>query len=448
MEEQAEHQPKWQIPFFTIWTGQALSLVGSTVTQFALVWYLTETTGSATVLATASMMALLPGIFLGPFIGALIDRWNRRVVMIVADSVIALAILWLAYLFWIDALQIWHVYVIMFIRAVGGSFHLPAMQASTSLMVPKKHLARVAGINQTLNGVMNIIGAPLGALLMGLLPMHGVMLVDIVTAALAIGPLFFVHIPQPKRADEGRAQKQSIWADLGDGLRYLRGWSGLMALIGFALIFKIALTPAISLIPLLVYKHFGGGAAQLSLVEAVTGVGIILGGLLLSIWGGFKRQITTVMTAVIIFSLGFIVLGLTPAGMFGLALVSMFVVGLMLPMIDGPIMAILQGTVVPEMQGRVFTMMNSLLNLTGPISLAFAGPVSDWVGLQVWYVAAGVLCAVSGVLGFFIPAIMNIEENNNGAAAVGAEMKEMWRTSAKAKSDQVASRSANCPPHC
>jgi len=99
MKEQAEHQPKWQIPFFTIWTGQALSLVGSTVTQFALVWYLTKTTGSATVLATASMMALLPGIFLGPFIGALIDRWNRRVVMIVADSVIALAILCLAYLF-------------------------------------------------------------------------------------------------------------------------------------------------------------------------------------------------------------------------------------------------------------------------------------------------------------------------------------------------------------
>ena len=241
-------------------------------------------------------------------------------------------------------------------------------------------------------------------------------------AALAVGPLFFVHIPQPKRADEGRAQKQSIWADLGDGLRYLRGWSGLMVLIGFALIFKIALTPAISLIPVLVYKHFGGGAAQLSLVEAVAGIGIIMGGLLLSIWGGFKRKITTVMTAITIFSLSFLVLGLTPAGMFGVALVSMFVVGLMVPMIDGPVMAILQGTVAPEMQGRVFTMMNSLLNLTGPISLAFAGPVSDWLGLQVWYVAAGVLCGVLGVLGFFIPAIMNIEKNNNGAAAFGEKM--------------------------
>ena len=422
MKEQSKSQPKWQIPFFTIWTGQALSLVGSTVTQFALIWYLTKTTGSATVLATASLIALLPGIFLGPFIGALIDRWNRRVVMIVADGVIALAILWLAYLFWIDALQVWHIYVIMFIRAVGGGFHLPAMQASTSLMVPKEHLTRVAGINQLLGGVMNIVGAPLGALLMDLLPMHGVMLVDVVTAALAIGPLFFAHIPQPKRADAGEAQKQSLWADMGDGLRYIRSWSGLTVLIGFAMMFKMALTPAISLIPLLVYKHFGGDAAQLGLTEAILGVGIIVGALLLSIWGGFKRQIITVLAAVIVFSLSFIVLGVTPAEMFGLALVSMFVAGLVLPMIDGPIMAILQGTVAPEMQGRVLTMMNSLLNVTGPISLVFAGPVSDRLGLQVWYVAAGVLCGVSGVLGFFIPAIMNVEENNKGAAAVREKM--------------------------
>ena len=422
MKETNGHQPKWQIPFFTIWVGQALSLLGSTMTQFALVWYLTRETGSATVLAAASMMALLPGIFLGPFIGALIDRWNRRVVMIVADSIIALAILWLAYLFWIDALQTWQVYAVMFIRAVGGIFHLPAMQASTSLMVPKEHLSRVAGVNQMLSGLMNIVGAPLGALLMELIPMHNIMLVDIVTALLAIGPLFFVFIPQPNRVEESETKKQSVWADMGDGLRYLRGWSGLMALIGFALIIKMALTPAVLLIPLLVFKHFQGGATQLSLMQVVMGVGVISGGLLLSIWGGFKRKIITIMTAVIIFSLSFVVLGMTPAGMFGLALASMFVVGLMWPMIDGPVMATMQVTVAPEMQGRVITMMNSLLNLTGPISLAFAGPVSDSVGLQVWYVAAGLLCVAFGVLGFFIPAIMNIEENNNGAVVVGANM--------------------------
>ncbi len=417
MEQTEQSRSKWQIPFFTIWTGQALSLVGSRVAQFALIWYLTKSTGSATVLATASMMALLPGIFLGPFIGALVDRWNRRVVMIVADTVIALAILWLAYLFWIDNLQTWQIYVIMLIRAIGGSFHWPAMSASTSLMVPKEHLARVSGINQALNGALNIVGPPLGALLMQVLPMQGIMMIDVVTAALAIGPLFFILIPQPERESEHGGQKQSLWADMGAGVRYLRSWSGMMVLIGFALVFKMALTPAFSLIPLLVSKHFGGDAAQLSLMDATAGVGIILGGVFLSVWGGFKRQIYTILMGVVIFSLSFIVLGLTPAGMFGLALASFFVIGAMLPLIDGPIMAIMQGSVAPEMQGRVFTLMGSLLNLTGPISLAFAGPVSDLLGLQSWYVAAGVLCGVSGVLGFFIPAIVNIEENNNGHTA-------------------------------
>lgn len=205
---------------------------------------------------------------------------------------------------------------------------------------------------------------------------------------------------------------------MGDGFRYLRGWSGLMALIGFAMVIKIALTPAISLIPLLVFKHFGGGAVQLSMVEAALGVGVILGGLLLSIWGGFNRKIVTIMTSLIIFSLSFVLLGLSPAAMFGLALISMFVMGLMLPMIDGPVTAIMQASVAPEMQGRIFTLMNSLLNITGPVSLVFAGPLSDLVGLQVWYVATGIICVVLGISAFFIPALMKVEENNQGALAV------------------------------
>ena len=401
----------WKPPFFTIWTGQAFSLIGSRVVQFALVWWLTQLTGSATVLATASMMALLPEIFLAPLAGAYVDRWNRRVVMMVADGLIALASLWLAYLFWIDATQVWHVYVIMLVRAVGGSFHWPAMSASTSLMVPQKHLTRVAGLNQTMNGALNIIGPPLGALLMEVLPLSGVMLVDVGTAMLAIIPLFFVHVPQPKRDDVG-AEKPTIWADMREGLRYIRGWTGLMALIGVAMIIKIALTPAFSLLPLLVSQHFHGGAAQLSLLEAVAGVGIVLGGLVLSVWGGFRRKIYTTMLGVVILGLSFLVLGLTPGGLFQLALTSIFVVGLTIPLIDGPIMAILQGTVAPEIQGRVFTLMGSLLSITSPFGLAVAGPVSDWLGLQVWYVTAGVMCGVTGLIGFFVPAIVNIEENN------------------------------------
>jgi len=421
-EHVQQRQPKWQIPFFTIWTGQQFSLVGSRVAQFALVWWLTKLTGSATVLATATMVALIPEIFLGPIAGAYVDRWNRRIVMIVADGLIALASLWLAYLFWMDAMQIWHVYVIMLVRSVGGSFHWPAMQASTSLMVPDEHLTRVAGLNQTMNGVLNILGPPLGALLMEMLPLYGVMLVDVGTAILAIGPLFFVHVPQPARADEGAAQKPSVWADMREGLRYLWGWPGLVALIGSAMVLKIALTPAFSLLPLLVTGHFDGGAAQLSLLESVAGVGIVVGGLTLSMWGGFRRKIYTTMMGMIVLGVGFVALGLTPGGLFWMALASIFVVGLMIPLIDGPIMAILQGTVAPEMQGRVFTLMGSLLWITSPFSLAVAGPVTDWLGIQVWYVTAGVLCGVIGLVGFFIPVIVNIEQNHDGYVAEVASL--------------------------
>ena len=409
---------KWQIPFFSIWTGQTFSLVGSKVAQFALIWWLTKLTGSATVLATASLVALVPEIVLGPLAGVYVDRWSRRLVMIVADGMVALAALWLAYLFWVDAIQIWHVYVIMLVRSVGGSFHWPAMHSSTSLMVPKQHLSRVAGLNQALNGALSIVGPPLGALALELLPLHGVMLVDVGTAALAIAPLFVVSIPQPRRDDleaVGTA-RPSVWADMREGLRYVLNWRGLVVLIGAALVFKIALTPASSLLPLLVSAHFQGDASQLSLLEAVFGGGVLVGGLILSVWGGFRRKILTSLTGMAVLGIAFAVLGLAPAAWFWMALASMVVVGLTIPFVDGPIMAILQANVAPEMQGRVFNLIGSLLSLTSPIGLVVAGPVSDWLGLQVWYLAAGVLVTAVGVAGFFVPALVNIESNQRGRA--------------------------------
>jgi DHA3 family macrolide efflux protein-like MFS transporter len=257
MEDTKPQQTSSLAPFFVIWTGQAFSLIGSSVAQFALVWWLTRLTGSATVLATATMAAMVPGIVLGPIAGAYVDRWNRRMVMIVADGVMALVALWLAYLFWTGTMQVWHVYVIMFVRSLGGSFHWPAMQASTSLMVPKEHLTRVAGLNQMMHGAMNIVSPPLGALLMSLLPLHGIMMIDVSTALVAISPLFFVHVPQPNggRLPSNQAAsggKMSIWTDVVDGLRYVRDWRGMQILLGMAMIINFLLTPGGSLLPLLV----------------------------------------------------------------------------------------------------------------------------------------------------------------------------------------------------
>ena len=403
--------PPWKTRFFSIWTGQAFSLLGSRIVQFALVWWLTTTTGSATVLATATLVATIPEIVLMPVAGVYIDRWNRRLVMIVADGAIALASLGLAYLFWRGSVQVWHIYVIMVLRAIGGAFHWPAMQASTSLMVPHEQLTRVAGMNQTLFGVLGVFGPPLGALCMELLKLHHIMLIDVGTAMLAILPLLFVSVPQPQRTDlEEGAAHPSLWADLRFGLRYIATWRGMLLLIGMALMFKIAMTPAFTLFALLVKDHFKGGAVQFSFVETSLGVGMLAGGLALSIWGGFKHRIYTALLALAASGSFFVVIGFTPGSALWLLLACVFMIGLLLPFVDGTFMAIMQSTIAPEVQGRVFTMVGSLLMLSSPIGLALAGPVSDSFGLQVWYIAAGLLTVASAVGMLFMPDVINIEK--------------------------------------
>ena len=196
---QPPNNSDWKKTYFIIWTGQAFSLLGSELVQFALVWYLTKKTGSASVLAFASFVALIPKVLISPFSGALIDRWNRQRVMIFADAAIAVSTIFLALIFWIGQIQIWHIYAIMFIRSLGSGFHWPAMLASTPLMVPKEQLSRISGLNQTLRGVLGIIAPVAAALLLEFLPIYGILSIDVITAIIAIFPLLFVVIPQPER---------------------------------------------------------------------------------------------------------------------------------------------------------------------------------------------------------------------------------------------------------
>ena len=416
----APRPARWAPRFFAIWTGQAFSLLGSMLVQFALVWWLTQTTGSATVLAMATLVAVLPGIVIGPFAGALVDRWNRRLIMIVADSLIALVTLWLIYLYATGRMQVWQVYVAMFLRAALGGFHWPAMQSSTSLMVPKAHLARVAGLNQTMMGVMNIISPPLGALLLSVLPLGKVLAVDVVTAMLAVLPLLFVAIPQPERSTDATvpgAARASVWADLRAGLRYVAGWPGLLAILVMAMAINFVVNPAFSLMPILVTKYFGLGALQLGWLESVWGIGVVVGGLVLSVWGGFKHRVVTSLLGIVGMGIGTLIVGLSPVGAFTMALLGMLVAGFMNPIVNGPFMAVMQTAVAPDMQGRVFSLIQSASLAMMPLSLLIAGPIADKLGVRVWYVAGGVLCVIIGALAFAVPAIMQVEENGHPTKA-------------------------------
>ncbi len=401
--------------FFIIWGGQAVSLLGSQLVQFALIWWLTDTTQSATVLAMASLVGLLPQVVLGPFAGVLVDRWKRRNVLFAADTGVALATLLLGVLFWLDLTQIWHVFVILFVRSLAGSFHWPAMQASTTLMVPEEHLTRIQGLNQTLNGGMNIVSAPLGALLLAILPMQGIIAIDVVSALFAIVPLFFIAIPQPQgQAREATKGLPAFWrsfkGELGDGLRYVRGRRGLVMLIGLAVIVNLVLSPAFTLLPLLVSEHFQGGALQLGWVNSAFGIGIVSGGLLLGAWGGFRRRMVTSLCGLTLMGAATVVVGFTPTTLLWLAIAGMFVVGFSNSMTNGPVLAIVQSTVAPDMQGRVFTLLNSSVSLMTPVGLIIAGPIADWLGVQIWYVVGGFVTLLLAASGFLNTTLLSLDE--------------------------------------
>jgi MFS transporter, DHA3 family, macrolide efflux protein len=398
----------WTRAFSTFWTGQALSLFGTQLVQFALVWWLTETTGSATVLATATLVGVLPNVFLAPVAGVLVDRWSRRTIMMASDAAVALATLTLAVVFALDVVQVWHVYLALFVRAAVGTFQFPAAQASTSLMVPPDQLARVAGLNQMLHGGMIIIAPPIGALLLGVLPLPGVLAVDVLTAVLAVGTLSVIVIPQPGRAS---GPKAPFWSEMRAGLRYTSSWPGLMALLMMATAINFFLTAALSLLPILATKHFGGTAMHLASLSSAFGIGIIAGGMALGVWGGFRRRMQTLLTGLIGLGLGFLLLGMTPATMFWMALAATVVAAVMSSMANGPLMAVLQTTVAPTMQGRVFTLMASMATAISPLGLAVAGPVADRLGVQIWYIVGGAVCMGMGILAFFIPSILNMEDH-------------------------------------
>ena len=406
--------PHWKRRFFTIWTGQAISMLGSQMVGFAIIWYLTQQTGSATVLSMASLFGILPAVVLAPFAGTFVDRNNRKWIMIVSDLVAGLVRLLGVFLFASGLIQVWHVYLMIFIGSAAGAFQSPANSASSALMVPKKQLSRVAGMNQALNGAMNIIGAPLGALLMSVTTIPVILLIDFATMLLAVIPLFFIPIPQPeaKTDSNGAVIKKSFLADLKEGFQFIISWPALCILLLIVMMINFLISPAMSLLPLLVSQFFGGTEVELALINSVFGVGMLVGGLILSAWGGFKKRIFTAYMGLFFSGIGFGFVGFLPSTAFPFA-VGLFGLGaLMLPLINGTFQAVFQASIPPEIQGRVTSMMGFASMLAIPIGTAIAGPVSDAIGIQWWFIIGGFAMILFGVLGFLLPILRDIESEH------------------------------------
>jgi len=209
--------------------------------------------------------------------------------------------------------------------------------------------------------------------------------------------------------------------DIREALNYIRSMPGLVIIIFMALFLNFLLVPTTSLMPLLVTKHFGKGAIELGLIESVSGVGIIAGGLLLSIWGGFKKKIITSMIGIIGLGLGVTLIGIAPANLFILAILGSITLGFMSPIANGPLGALLQSIIRPDMQGRVMSLLNSGATAISPIGLLIAGPFSDWFGIRVWFWAGGFMCVIIAIAGFFIPAVMGIENHREARQDISAD---------------------------
>jgi MFS transporter, DHA3 family, macrolide efflux protein len=372
-----------------------------------LVWYLTIQTGSATILAIASVAAIVPQIVLTPFAGAYADRWRRRHVMIAADALIAASTFVLILLFLLGYAEIWHIFVVMFARACFSAFHWPASQAATAMIVPEQHLTRVAGMNQSMQGIATVLAPPFAAVLIAFLPIEQVLCFDILTAALAIIPLLIFRFPEPVRRIGPR---QRILTDMAEALAYFRGWRGALPMMFMFMMVNMLITPAFNLMPILVVNTFHGGAIDYATLEAIAGVGIISGGIALSIWGGTNRKILTVMACTVLAGVGITLMAFVPGDGFLIILGLVLFVGVVMPILNGSLNSLLQTCIPKGMQGRVFALMASMSVGAAPIGMAFAGPMADRIGIQVWFLIAGIPTATIGLLAFFLPSVMHIED--------------------------------------
>ncbi len=401
----------WRKRFMVIWTGQAFSLLGSGLVNFALIWWLTEKTHSETVLAVSTLVALLPTVILGPFIGTLVDRWNRKRIMIVADSSVALLSLALILGFQLGRQDIWLVLAVNFLRALGGAFHHPAMLATTTLLVPPEHLTRVGGMNRILNGLLRILVPPAGALLLSVLSIEAILLIDVLTAAVAVGTLLGIKIPQPTRpAGNPSARHPSVRQDMVEGLRYVRHHPSLFYVVMTCTLANIFLGPAMSFKPLLITRIFHGGALELSYMNSLTGIGVIAGGLIISVWGGFRRRLITSGLGWLGVGICYVVISGLPESAFGWLLILSLGTGLTSSIGGAPLDAFYQVTVPHDKQGRVFAVLAALDNLTVPIGLILAALLGGRLSLRVWFLLVGLSHAILGISWVFSRTIKRAED--------------------------------------
>ncbi|KAA0129317.1 MFS transporter [Chryseobacterium sp. SN22] len=399
----------WQKRYWFIFSGQAFSIIGSALTQFVLIWWIADTTGSVSKLALAGTAALLPQALLSPVAGVIADRYSRKTIMILADVTSAACVAVLVILFLTDDVELWHIYLMMGIRGAMQAFQSPAVEASTAMLVPESFLPRAAGLNQILMGGTLVAGAPLGALAVTAMPLGWALSIDVFTALLGIAPLFFFTVPQFRKEKGNAPFFREIISELGEGIALVWKDHGLKRLFLMLGGIVLIIMPTFTFVPLLVKDHFKGGVEEVGIMEGLAGAGMVAGGILVTIIAP-KRKMTWILAGLGLSCIAISLTALMPAHLFWAAAFWWMISSFTFIFANAPLTALLQTIIPNQIQGRVLSLLNMIMALAAPVGLMVANPLGEWLGLRGLFIGVGVLSGIAAFAGFASPYLRNLED--------------------------------------
>ena len=378
--------------------GQALSFFGTMVVQYAILWHITLKSQSGSMMTIFTIAGFLPMFFISPFAGVWADRFNRKYIINIADSVIAFFSLTVA-VFLIVGIDDYGVLLICaLVRSVGQGVQTPAVGAFIPQIVPEEHLTKINGFQSSIQSFVTLTSPMLSGALMTFAPLETLFFLDVITAIIGICIIFFfVKIPA-KRPTESESQKQNGTAyfyDLKEGLKYIRKHGYVLRMIILSAVFLFVFAPTAFLTPLQVTRNFGKDVWRLSAIEITFSVGMMAGGILIGTWGGFKNRIYTMALSCVL--CGILSAGLGLAPYFWLYLVIMGLIGLALPLYNAPSMVLLQTTVEPAFMGRVIAFFTMVSSTMMPLGMVLFGPVADIVSIDTLLIVTGSLATLLAI---------------------------------------------------
>ncbi len=397
----------WLAIISFIWAGQAVSMITSYAAGYAVVWYVTESTGSALVLAVMNICVMLPIGLLSPFGGIVADKHNRKMIMIVADGAIGLVSLIAGFIILAGNVSLVLLTLVCVARAVGQAFHSPAMMATMPMLVPDKHLLRINTLDQLLASIAGIGAPAFGIFLYTTMGLSSVMFLDFIGALFAIAGLVLAKVPTV--IDE-TATQQHVIANLRDGFRAVAASRGLLLLIVMVTIGMMIFGPLSAVFPLMTYEHFSGDGYMASLVEAAFGIGMLVGSGILMAWGGGKRLAGLIAVAAVIVGATTMACGLLPPTGFIAFVVLVAVMAMACAWFNGPTMTLTQRNVPDEKMGRAMGLLNAAMGLATPIGIAIGGVAAELMGVAPFFVVDGIACLVLGLVAYIPKSIRALDE--------------------------------------